>query len=406
VNTPGICLEHAEQPKRWVLRQHRPRIASALVGADFVTAQSRIPLLLPLCQAAQAQAAAAALAALADTTPDTDAAGARALLREQGLSGAWRYLITWPGLLGERTNPQALRVMSEATDSEELAAALHRLLPGLQQVSTLEDFIDWVGNENCAGARLLARAMNDSVETLAVLDAASSEPADAGIAVSEVVEMLQSDTLLKRIEASIRGADEEDFEYSALGVVAGPPPSTLNLHAEMRDEGMSTQTQTGQTASHAGPIYVGALAAGRHPLTQKLASHPRFSLTAKFLGAQILDSVAVADAIAAEDTEALAGVRSLRIEAGDHCVGIGSSTTVRGPLFHVVTQNAQAAADGVASGWQILAPTDWHFAKVELLGRLLASGGSDSDAQLALAALDPCCASSVQSPARPEPIHA
>jgi hypothetical protein len=406
VNTPGICLEHAEQPKRWVLRQHRPRIASALVGADFVTAQSRIPLLLPLCQAAQAQAAAAALAALADTTRDTDAADARALLREQGLSGAWRYLITWPGLLGERSNPQALRTMSDVTDSEELAAALHRLLPGLQQASTLEDFIDWVNNENCAGARLLARAMNGSVGAVFALDAASSESADAGLAASDLVEMLQSDALLKRIQASMRDADEEDFEYSALGVVAGPPPSTLNLHADVRAEGMSTQTQTGQTASHAGPIYVGALAAGRHPLTQKLASHPRFSLTAKFLGAQILDSVAVADAIAAEDTGALAGVRSLRIEAGDHCVGIGSSTTVRGPLFHVVTQNAQAAADGVASGWQILAPTDWHFAKVELLGRLLASGGSDSDARLALAALDPCCASSVQSPARPEPIHA
>jgi hypothetical protein len=189
--------------------------------------------------------------------------------------------------------------------------------------------------------------------------------------------MVDSHTLWTTLGSALDHPGSDDGQL--LARLASAPPPTAEL-------------ETGDA------FYLGPLAMLRHPLCRELAHDRSIGLTARLLAAQLLDLLAVIALLEAVDEHRDSPPKGRLFHApGGDSVGVGMAITARGPVLHIVSQDASARELGVASDWRIIAPTDWHFTDGRLLGHLLSSDATGQEAALALAALDPCCASDVVS---------
>ncbi len=385
----GIRLTPEGAADAWVLSQNRPRIAESLAGLDLSNALARIPLLLPICAVAQLGAATAAVDAATGQNAGVDSSCGEhssydGLLREQGIAHAWRWLVTWPPLLGDQPDLVCLRDIRAASDDKQLSLMLQACVVGLDEVSSLESLARWASAEHCTAARLFHLMLGDG----SLLRGSRPGAAEKAAAVS--VDFLDREMIYNGIRAAFV---EDDVEARARldGVLATAPATQEIRPLEQPGQGPATVPAGSESA----PCYVGPLAARGHSLTETLASHPDIGLLAKMLIAQLLDGIVVMRALAT-DCAAQISAWSIGLPGGD-ALGIGSAMTSRGPLFHLVRQNARDKARGVAGSWQILAPTDWHFKDGNLLQHLLPGNASAPAVRMALAALDPCCAADVRS---------
>jgi coenzyme F420-reducing hydrogenase alpha subunit len=117
----------------------------------------------------------------------------------------------------------------------------------------------------------------------------------------------------------------------------------------------------------------------RHPLIADLASCSDRSAREKLLIAMLLDSLAIADALASYADGPGDTQRSLSPQHG-----VGMAYTARGPVFHSI----RLAADERVEDWKLLAPTDWHLAHRGLLHQLLRASNGNNDVDVC--AVDPC----------------
>lgn len=118
---------------------------------------------------------------------------------------------------------------------------------------------------------------------------------------------------------------------------------------------------------------VGPLAMARHPL---VASAPALTVSHR-LAAQLLDFVALLD-------ERLAPEDGPNAWSAPGRCGVGRAMTARGPLFHRVVLNAEETS---ARAWEVLAPTDWHFAPT---GPLAGMVTNETVLPFLILSFDPC----------------
>lgn len=365
----------------WLLFQNRPRIADSLTQVDLQEALKRIPLLLPICSVAQLGAAAAAVDALKDGKDTVATRSDHSLLREQGLAHAWRWLVTWPPLLGRKPDLLGLRDIRASRDDKQLSQMLEDCVPGLDRVSNLGDLKQWAAAQECAVAQFLAHVLTAEHQKSREQQRGDGELQTAGV-------RLLDQTM---IYGAFRAAylDGDLAAKALLDSVSAAVPSELPVgQSDSIDEFYSA------------PCYVGPLAAWHHLFDASVEADAAMSLPVKILIAQLFDAIDVIRNLA---SGSYAGVSawSLRLPSGAR-LGVGSSMTSRGPLFHLLSQSLSDRERGVASTWQIFAPTDWHFKDSGLLQHLLAGQADESALSTAIVALDPCCAADVRSPSRGE----
>ena len=341
----GPCIEIHLTPGGVDIHQQRPAITRALVGLPATVALQRIPSLLPICGNAQAIAAARAVAAAKGNAqhpqPDLDAS----LRQEQALACGWRLCVDWPDLLGETRQMTALKQLYQAQDDKQRATALGQMITGMDTVRSLEALLAWVEDSDCLAARVIRH---------------TAEATGANARIQEALPLL----------------DESGLRSRACAALAAEPFDPLDPAG--------------------GPLEMGPLAMGRHPLVMALQDTMGSTVLSRLL-AQLLDTRFIARALLATPSEqqpagAPASARSLP-RTGDTNSGMGWAVTARGPVFHQVqlADGADTAADTVVD-WRVLAPTDWHFGRHGPVKRELSLLEASTRGQVALvvASYDPC----------------
>jgi hypothetical protein len=327
------------------IRQQRPAIARALAGLPVEAALARIPMLLPICGAAQAIAAAGAVAAARRQAPDREQLrkSDQALCQEQALACAWRLTVDWADLLGEARQMAALKTVYQAAGERERSAALRLLAKGLEEVDSLDKLMQWVGASDSLAARVIRLAR----------EAEAMEPA---------------------AETPAPMLDPGRWREAASAALACEPFDHLDPAGS--------------------PLQVGPLAMGRDPLLSELQAAMGSTVMSRLL-AQLLDVRAVIRALAgntdyAADVQASAWSPSEpAYKTGNTRYGIGCAVTARGPVFHRV---ALAPAVDTVMDWRVLAPTDWHFGPRGPVAARLGALAAPTRRQVALlvASYDPC----------------
>lgn len=335
---PSISL--IREANGYRVEQHRPPAGDVLGRLKIDAALGKINALLPICGEAQRIAASRAIAAARGETESREMTERheQQLLHEQVQSSIWRLTVDWPSLLGEERDLATLRFAMRTTDTPTLQALLADKLDGLANVNDSAELPVWIERRGCTASRLIARAAD--------LDRALEK------------EPLLTAPIPVRTPGDVLAACLGYGFWPEADAALAPPPGE-----------------------------VGAIAMARHPLTASLAG-PFGRLTRRLL-AQALDAAFLvgADAVSAGLGQ---GVNSRRLagQSGDSTAeraqddgavtGIGWAMTARGPLVHRVVLG-QADADR-ALRWDVLAPTDWHFAVGGPVHAMLAESGAPPDA--------------------------
>jgi hypothetical protein len=342
-DAPGPRIDIHIRPEGIAISQQRPAIAAALAGRPVAEALQLVPTLLPICGQAQLVAAQRAVAAALGraVSPQQQAEQAGRLWREQALAAAWRCAVDWPDLLDEPRQLATLRDIRSATSDRALGAGLGDLVPGLDQVTCIEDLFDWIEQGNSMACRLARRAM-------AIV-------AGAGPGLSLV--------------------SPEALAAAAARAFAREPFDPLD------PEG--------------GPCEVGPLAMARDALVPELPAATGQPVLARVL-AQILDMRAICRALR-DATPADSDGDSRSDQPG---TGTGSALTARGPVWHQVRLHP-AETDRVAD-WRVLAPTDWHFGPRGPVRRDLAGLAEPAAMRLLIASYDPCAPWTLRPGSEPE----
>ena len=131
---------------------------------------------------------------------------------------------------------------------------------------------------------------------------------------------------------------------------------------------------------------VGPLAMRRHPLLESNGE----ALTSHRLVAQVLDFLHL---LASPGNPGNDGCANAWREADGS--GVGRAQTARGPVFHRVVLDVE---ESCAVDWQLLAPTDWHFAPC---GPVAAAASSLDALPYLVLSFDPCTPWAVASDAEP-----
>ncbi len=329
-------------PSRAGLRvaYHRVDPGRILVGTTPDDALRIVPSLLPVCGEAQRIAAARALESAQGITAKAvvERERERLLLREQGRACAWRLLVDWPRAAGRHASLVTMKTLRKA-DDVSLGRGLLALLPHSLAIAD-------------SGASQLARLIEEATSGASCI----------------------SSTLL-------RVALEQESGGAAPSVATLTPPS-LFAHAREFFAAGHCDPATLALANTPAPITVGPLAMARHPAISAIGEHEEFTAPVRLLLAAILDSAAIASALASGSS-----LPSVARAMGNAAApGFGHSFTARGPLLHRITLDD----DGRIALWRHLAPTDWHFAPGGLVERLGEDASSRGTVDLLLAAADPC----------------
>lgn len=366
---PGIVLRR--EGAGYGVEQHRPAAGTLLARLDLERALERVTTLLPICGEAQRIAATRAIEAARGATepPALTARRDDELLTEQIQTSIWRMCVDWPGLLGEERNLAGLRLALRSRDLETLRALLRDHLDGLHEADSAEDLARWLDRGQCVAARAVAAG----AETDRQAGNGAFARAEPGVPSpgSGLSGSAQPSGLSERSgrtpEAVLMLANTEGF-WPGNGDAFAPPPGE-----------------------------VGAAVMARHPLTP--GTDGPYGPVARRLLAQALDAAFLTAAdpgsagLHTPGGAPVAHRRKLARVAGE---GIGWAMTARGPLVHRVVL-AEAAARR-ALRWEVLAPTDWHFAADGPIARGLAEADvAPSAVRWFVAGFDPCAAWSVDA---------
>ena len=338
--TPGPRIDISIRPGRLHIDQQRPAIATALAGKPVAVALQLVPSLLPICGQAQLVAAHRAVAAARGQalSPQQRIDQELRLWREQALAAGWRCTIDWPDLLGEPRQLATLKQLRAATTARELAALLQGLMPGLEQVTSVNELLDW------------AQQGATSPGKLACLALASEQDTGAGFTLP-----LVSPAALAPVAA--RAFAREPFD-------------------PLDPQG--------------GPLEVGPLAMARDALIPGLPGATGKPVLARVL-AQVLDMRVIYRALRDPPAEPPGG--DGRTDRPG--TGLGCALTARGPVLHQVRLDP-ADPDRVAD-WRVLAPTDWHFGPRGPVLRDLAGLDNSAAMRLLIASYDPCAPWTLQT---------
>ena len=329
--TPHIRVE--VQRGNVAIVQQRPPVLSALVGTSVDSALRLVPTLLPVCGQAQGVAARRAVAAAVGRSGQP-ANVERLLWREQALAAAWRCCVDWADLLGEARGMEELSAIYRSPDDSACAAALASLAPGLVELHTLDQLLDWARAGGCLPARVVQRALRCERPLGAARCVAGGELTD----------------ITRQVFSS------PDFDPLA------PWHDSLE---------------------------VGPLAMARDPLTEELQAEMGASIAARLL-AQVLDMRTICTALLSSQARA---PETNAWPAGNG-TGIGRAITARGPVYHQVS--LQDEAPDIVADWRVLAPTDWHFSAHGPVLVGLSALEDPADMRLLITAYDPCTAWSLR----------
>lgn len=355
-----------------VLEDRRPPILRALIGRRAADALAMVPLLLPICGAAQRIAATRAVEA-ADERPAT-ATTERwrdvGLCAEQAVSIAWRLAVDWPPLVGAPPDVatvkrvrDALAPLRAAAEAGEAGAAPDdgALGPAAGEAAAL--LAGLAGPAAAEGLdQLLAALPEHPSAAAAVLRRAHAAPAGLG---AHRGRLLGPDALAERL-APLLAPLLSDPSADPIAALSG------RLGA---------------------PLEVGPLAAANDPLTTE--ARERFGAGAF---ARLLAGARAALQWPAAFQRALAGEAVLRpLRAG-----VGAAMTARGPVLHGVALNGAGETAAIAA-WRVVAPTDWHFVAggpvLDSFQKPLTIDLTQSQAALCVASFDPCAPCAVETDA-------
>lgn len=325
---PGIDIHI--RPGEIEVRQRRPAVVASLVGKRVESALQLVPVLLPVCGQAQSVAASRAIAAARAQEESTEQQleNARRLWREQAMAAAWRCTVDWPDLLGEPRQLDALKRIRRAREDREIGAMLRQLVPGLEEVMSIDSLLEWVGDGGSSAARIARLAI---------------------------------DTEYGARDETAAGDSSIDALVQAAGAaLAQDPFDPLDPEGSPRE--------------------VGPLAMARDTLTAEIGRHTG-SLTLARLLAQVLDQRVIYRALHSDRAEVNENYRW----AGPGGSGVGCAITARGPVFHRVRLDVDRIAD-----WRVLAPTDWHFGPRGPVVRDLRELSTPEAMRLLVVSYDPC----------------
>ncbi|GAB5413626.1 MAG: hypothetical protein Cons2KO_12290 [Congregibacter sp.] len=301
-----------------------PTLGDLLVGLELEEALAMIPRLLPICARAQ-QIAAERASEAARGIPESDALRRQRdeeQRMEQGLAAAWRLLVDWPRFLEQAPDLSTLKQL-RAAPRDALARGLRSLVPAAHIQTGLDDWIEEIKHGDCTASAVLHHFPE-----------------------------LAPDVSLELTR-----------------------PAALVAAAGERLENRNT----------ASCGYVGALAMARHPLVEALQTRSDIRTDVALLLAMLLDTLAIAEALADPEADNNNPAPSLDAEASQR--GLGWAITARGPLFH----RAELDAENRVVDWQSLAPTDWHFASGGVVEALIRQRDASALNGVMLA-VDPCAA--------------
>jgi len=350
------------------IRSTRPVVAGRLLaGKGAREAASMLPRLYSICGRAQAAAAHRAIDAATGTESAAANAGAleNAVLLETVQEYLWRLLIDWPQAMGRQPSIAAV-----APVRRQLAAAIARQ------------------HANEDAPALLAHEVAAALDALAA-DHVYGESPTLFLARGDAGAMLPASlaaALLAKAPGLGRSATALMPTADASGLLEAVVPG-LRCDAEFARaplwNGMTVET--GALARNCDQPMMASLLQreGRAVVTRMAA---RLVELASLLGSL--------HAAAVTGTSGIGWVAALTLEPGD---GLAAVQTARGLLLH-----RARLAHGRVVDYQIVAPTEWNFHPAGPLvqgleGMEVADASVLSrQARLAIQALDPCVACSVE----------
>ena len=359
--------------RRVTVRSTRPFAAArVLAGRTPQDAATTAPLLFSICGRAQGAAAAAALdAAMEAAAPAESAARHELAVRLETIQEyLWRLLIDWP----------------KAMDG---APAVATVAVARQHVATL-----------LALPATAARSeRGDAAKALSALAAehvyGTSPSAWLGLVDTAALEAWARDgrTVPARLSAAL------DAVAPGLGrsdVALMPEPDRTAL-LDSVVPALRREPAFGRAPDWAGsPVETGALARSRaHPLVAALLQRDGNTVRTR-MTARLVELAELVAGLQDDTTTARSKpwVLALPLAPGE---GLGAVQTARGLLLH-----RARVADGRVAGYEIVAPTEWNFHPRGALVRGLEAVETSAEdvlarcARLAVQALDPCVACSVE----------
>lgn len=375
-----IGLRRGAPPR---LEQRRPQALRALIGRSAREALAVVPLLTPICGAAQGVAALRAIESAADRPagPDVERWRDIGLRAEQAVSIAWRLAIDWPALAGAPADPGAVREIRRSAaplaDAGRAVAAGEATPSAAAQDGALAEAVDATAARLGALARVVAEEDLDAV--LAAVSACSHarpDPKhDAGLDAGAGAVAVAA-VLARALEAP-----------ATLGVHGGRRPPVADL-VEIAAATL-TAPRFDALAPGSSAVEVGPFASTGDPVVA--AAEARFG---PGVFARLLAGARAALRWGADARQALHGPDPPPGAAAPSATGVGAALTARGPLLHWIALDRAQAPDPIIADWRVLAPTDWHFASngpvVRAVDAVVSVDLKQSDAALCVAGFDPC----------------
>jgi hypothetical protein len=345
------------------------RAASCLVGRTPDEALKLVPLLFPICGMAQTAAGLGAIEQAMGVQVDTPQRVARDLLvaGERAVNLAWRVVIDWAPLAGQKADPRMVAEVKRAVAKLPAALGLEgpwavvggvRLDPRVEDLQLIARQID----------RLLAVLFPEAAD----LDVGPADLQRACTKRGSVPARLVAESL----DAEMRGFGGHDLP--ALGVPA----------SHWFDARLGGVAGFGARPTRDGtPAEASALGQAHHPRVVAVADAWGRHLAARLFAAAH-DLVTLGDQLIALARWQQPATPSA-IRPATSGAGTALAMTARGPLAHRVV-----LAEGRIADWRTVAPTEWNFHPDGPYARALKAAPVVPDplraARLLAASFDPC----------------
>jgi Ni,Fe-hydrogenase I large subunit len=351
-----------------------PVAGRLMVGRRAGDAATLLPRLYSICGHAQRAAACCATAAAGAAVPaEPRAVHETAVLLETVQEYLWRLLIDWPQAMG---HPPAV---------EAVAAVRKTIAPALARMACRADPSPLIAPDLAAAWLALAaqHVYGEPVAQWLLRSAAAGF--DDWVA--------SAPTLPARLARELR----DRAPYLGLSATSLMPPATASLLQESLLPAMDADPDFAQAPLLCGmTVETGALARTcEHPIVAFVARRDGHTVATRMTARLVELAVLLARLCAATPVpDGAVAIGALATAPG---VGVATVETARGLLLH-----RARVADGVVTGYEIVAPTEWNFHPAGPLVQGL-EGTEAGDAEtleryacLVIQALDPCVAFRVE----------